>query len=131
MNWGTLLENPVNVIGSLALVVAIIIMWRKDASNPALAASFTVVSSSAQYATDAFRVASDAMNEARESNRRAMEAETRAYNAEMSSMRCSQANQALADYCLILIERSRACEVTIPTPPRELTDWASADPQEG
>jgi len=72
--WVSLLR-PVNVIGVAILAVVFYIMWRKDANNPATAASNSVINSSVEYSANVFEVAQGAMEMAKQSNERAASAE--------------------------------------------------------
>lgn len=130
-DWQSQVLNPTTIVGVLGLIVALIIWWRRDASNPAQAASYNVVTASAEYAGDAFRVASEAMKAAQEANSRALSAETRALSAELASARCTAANRALADYVAILIDHIEDNELVPPRPPTDLTEWVTPGDDQG
>lgn len=130
-DWSSQILNPTTVIGVLALVVALVIWWRRDASNPAQAASYGVVTASAEYAGDAFRVASEAMKAAQEANARALSAENRALQAEIASARCSAANQAMSEYVAILVDHIEDNGLVPPRAPAGLTDWVTPEDHQG
>ncbi len=64
-SWGDLL-NPTSVVGILVIGGILIYLWRKDAQNPAQAASNSVISASVEYSGSVFQVATSAMNMAQE-----------------------------------------------------------------
>lgn len=82
-SWGDLL-NPTSIFGVFAISVVFIILWRKDASNPAITASHSVITSSVEYSSSVFKVAQEAMDMAQE----AME----------SQRRCERRNIAFVAY---------------------------------
>lgn len=121
--WQSELASPGTIVGAIGFVVAIIIWWRKDAANPTQAASYSVVTASAEYAGGAFKVAQEAMAEAREANSRSLNAETRALNAEIANERCAATNEAFAGYCVELIQHIEHLGSVPPAPPARLVDW--------
>lgn len=135
VDWTADLLNPTTVIGVIALIFLLVIWWRKDAANPAQSASYSVVTSSAEYAGDAFRIAQEAMKTAQEASDRALQAERRAFEAELSSQRCANTNTAFADYCMTLIDTIETLGHVVPRPPRELVEWIADsetdEPSEG
>lgn len=64
-NWGDML-NPTSIIGIIVIGGIFVLLWRRDASNPSIAASNSVITSSVEYSSAVFKVAQDAMDMAQE-----------------------------------------------------------------